>query len=124
MEELVRPQRYVGKNGTEVFDIIDEWELNYYQGNVVKYLIRHRNKGGKQDLEKALVYLRHILTENELGQRFRRLVDFEYLQDEFDIGLNARMAIECMVRAKQTGMWSYIDIAIEYVKREIKQRYE
>ena len=34
----------------------DEW-LGYCKGNVIKYIWRWRHKGGKEDLEKASVYL-------------------------------------------------------------------
>jgi hypothetical protein len=32
-------------------------ELNWYEGNAVKYICRHHMKNGKQDLEKAIHYL-------------------------------------------------------------------
>lgn len=40
--------------------------LNYCQANVVKYTTRYRDKGGKQDLEKAIHNLQ-ILIELEYG---------------------------------------------------------
>jgi hypothetical protein len=41
------------------WDIIDAYGLDYYAGNVLKYLLRHKKKNGKEDLEKA----RHYLTK-------------------------------------------------------------
>ena len=38
-------------------------ELGWYEGNAVKYICRHRQKGGKQDLEKAIHYLELALEE-------------------------------------------------------------
>lgn len=35
--------------------------LNFFEGNVVKYITRHRNKGGKQDLEKAIHYIEMLI---------------------------------------------------------------
>jgi len=32
--------------------------VGYCIGNVIKYISRHRHKGGKEDLQKALVYLK------------------------------------------------------------------
>lgn len=32
-------------------------DLNWYEGNAVKYICRHHMKNGKQDLEKAIHYL-------------------------------------------------------------------
>lgn len=46
----------------EVLDAIEDWQLSYPLGNVVKYVARAKHKGNElQDLEKALFYLkRHI----------------------------------------------------------------
>lgn len=40
--------------------------LGYCEANVVKYVTRHRAKGGRQDIEKAIHYLR-LLLEIEYG---------------------------------------------------------
>lgn len=40
------------------FDFIDEYQLDFYLGNVVKYIVRYRDKGTpEQDLKKAIHYL-------------------------------------------------------------------
>lgn len=36
-------------------------EMPYLDGNVVKYVTRHRAKNGRQDIEKAIHYLQLIL---------------------------------------------------------------
>jgi hypothetical protein len=35
--------------------------LNYFEGSVLKYITRHRQKNGKQDLEKAIHYLQMLI---------------------------------------------------------------
>ena len=45
------------KHKIQPFDIIDEYGLSFYEGNVLKYLLRHRDKNGKEDLLKAKHYL-------------------------------------------------------------------
>jgi hypothetical protein len=35
----------------------------YLRGNVIKYLWRYENKGGKTDLEKAEWYLKRLIEE-------------------------------------------------------------
>jgi hypothetical protein len=42
----IQPGEFITKNG-----------LGWYEGNAVKYICRHKMKGGKQDLEKAIHYL-------------------------------------------------------------------
>ena len=40
------------------WDIIDAHSLNYYEGNVLKYLLRHKDPTKRiEDLEKAIHYL-------------------------------------------------------------------
>jgi hypothetical protein len=41
-------------------------ELRWCEGNVVKYVSRHRDKGGRKDIEKAIHYL-ELLLEWEYG---------------------------------------------------------
>ncbi len=35
--------------------------LDYFEGNAVKYITRHRSKGGVKDLEKAIHYLQMLI---------------------------------------------------------------
>lgn len=41
----------------EAIDVIESWGLNFSLGCVIKYIARHRFKGGTEDLRKALWYL-------------------------------------------------------------------
>jgi hypothetical protein len=52
------PLEYITKN-----------KLDFMQGNVVKYVSRFRQKGGKDDLIKAADYIRHLL-ESEYSLTF------------------------------------------------------
>lgn len=42
-------------------------QLNWCESNVIKYVSRHRNKNGRQDIEKAIHYL-NLLLEWEYPQ--------------------------------------------------------
>lgn len=42
------------------WDIIKAWDLNFWEGNILKYLLRHRYKNRKEDIEKAIHYLEHL----------------------------------------------------------------
>lgn len=49
-----------GSHPIEVFEIIDQFGLDFYLGNVVKYIARAGRKSGntkRQDLEKAAHYI-------------------------------------------------------------------
>ena len=47
-------------------EYIEANNLNFHEGNVIKYVTRHRLKNGKEDIEKAIWYLQRIL-EVEYG---------------------------------------------------------
>ena len=58
-DDLVSPSRYT--QGTiEVWDAIEGLGLDYFQGNIVKYVARHSHKGQLEDLKKAQQYLRKL----------------------------------------------------------------
>ena len=46
----IQPVQYIRANG-----------LDYFEGNAIKYITRHRVKGGRADLEKAIHYLEMLL---------------------------------------------------------------
>lgn len=43
------------------WDIIQSWKLNFWQGNIIKYVLRAPYKGGKEDFEKARHYLEYLI---------------------------------------------------------------
>lgn len=53
------PPHYKSANGMEVIDVLEAFGLmeDAYLANVVKYVLRHREKGGEEDLKKARWYL-------------------------------------------------------------------
>lgn len=56
---------HYSKRTIQPWDIIDEYGLNYYEGNVIKYVLRHRDKNGIEDLRKASHYLEKIISDME-----------------------------------------------------------
>ena len=69
--EVNRPQHYninwKGEQTIETFDYIKSWRMGYAEGNVIKYVSRHKYKGkALQDLKKARWYLDKLI--EELGQ--------------------------------------------------------
>jgi hypothetical protein len=47
------------------WDIIREWKLDYWRGNVIKYVLRCNEKNGIQDLQKAIHYLEYAIENYE-----------------------------------------------------------
>jgi hypothetical protein len=65
MDDVNSPAHYI-KNGFEVIDIIEAFRLNYQLGNVVKYVLRHQEKGNPlKDLKKARWYINREIENME-----------------------------------------------------------
>ncbi len=65
------PQHYQSSK-IEVIDIIDEFNLDFALGNVVKYILRSEKKGKQlEDLQKAAWYLNHKIKKLENEKRFK-----------------------------------------------------
>ena len=56
------------QKGVQPWDIISEWELDFWEGNVLKYLLRWKFKDGVKDLKKAKHYLEYLI-EREQDER-------------------------------------------------------
>ncbi len=57
-ESVIIPS-YYNKTNMSVIDIIDEYELNFNKGNIIKYVLRSGKKSKDtevQDLQKAIRY--------------------------------------------------------------------
>lgn len=64
------PSRYVAPSGSmQVWDLIEAFELDFFTGNLIKYVIRHAQKGGREDLVKARHYLDRIIEQWDEGLR-------------------------------------------------------
>lgn len=65
-KNLVKPDRYKGKDGKDLLQLFkenlltDEEYKGFLKGNVYKYVKRYEVKNGKEDLEKATVYLNKL----------------------------------------------------------------
>ena len=60
MKDKINPPYYIGTK-IQVSDFISEFKLDYFQGNIIKYVVRHRQKNGIEDLEKAKWYLEKLI---------------------------------------------------------------
>ena len=70
-DEVTNPKHYQGINGLEVIEVhrnflTGEELRGYYKGNILKYLLRERNKNGLVDLKKARQHLDWLIELEEL----------------------------------------------------------
>ena len=61
------PSHYQG-NGMTPFDVWDAFDLDRYEANAVKYLLRWRKKNGVEDLKKAEHYVQILIQRAEAGK--------------------------------------------------------
>jgi hypothetical protein len=64
----INPAYYL-KGKIEVADFIADQKLDYFEGNVVKYICRWKDKGGVQDLNKIKWYLNKLIDQAVEGER-------------------------------------------------------
>lgn len=53
------------KHDIQPFDIIREYNLDFFEGNAIKYILRHKDKNGIEDLQKAIHYLEEVIKKEE-----------------------------------------------------------
>ena len=63
-DPITKPAHYV-QGKIEVLDAIMQLGLDPCEGNVLKYISRHRMKGGKDDIRKAMTYCQMMLDNYE-----------------------------------------------------------
>ncbi len=66
-DEVNHPEHYTsGKYETIdiIKDSVDDYK-SFVHGNIIKYILRYKRKGGVQDLKKAQVYLNWLIEEEE-----------------------------------------------------------
>ena len=63
MNDNINPDYY--RKGIETTDYIQSHSMNYLEGNIIKYVTRHRAKGGVDDLKKAEWYLTRLIKQEE-----------------------------------------------------------
>ena len=73
-KDNINPDHY-GNSGIDVIDFCQANNLDFMQGNVIKYVFRYKNKNGLEDLEKAKEYIDRMI-ENLLD------LDEEELENE------------------------------------------
>jgi len=70
VDNVNHPKHYT-KGKIEPIDFINANNLDYLEGNIVKYIARYKYKGGVEDLKKAEFYLR-MLIQREKEEKKRK----------------------------------------------------
>jgi len=60
-----KPKHY--NIGIETMDYIESWNMDYIEGNIIKYISRYRYKNGLEDLLKCEFYLKRLIKKIKNG---------------------------------------------------------
>ena len=60
-EDLEKAKRYNARGKIECIDVILDQEMDFLEGNIIKYTWRYKEKGGVADLKKAKYYLEKLI---------------------------------------------------------------
>ena len=60
--DIISPD-YYKRGNIEVTDFIIDQSMSFLEGNIVKYLVRYKEKSGIEDLRKARWYLEKLIEE-------------------------------------------------------------
>lgn len=68
--ELIDKQEHYTANGIQPIELMrqnftPEAFKGFLEGNILKYVLRHRRKNGVEDLHKAMTYLTWLIDEEE-----------------------------------------------------------
>ena len=79
MTEFNTPSHYVLSDGSDSMELIakilgPEEFKGFLRGNALKYLIRYKQKGGIEDLKKAMDYINRLLAVEETQEKKRESI--------------------------------------------------
>ena len=61
------------KKDFETMDYITANEMNFSEGNVIKYVTRYKEKGGLEDLHKAKYYLDALVEAEKMNEKMNKV---------------------------------------------------
>ena len=64
-QNKIQPPYYSNNNSIDVIDFCQTLDLDFMQGNVIKYIVRYKNKNGIEDVKKAREYCDRIIKKLE-----------------------------------------------------------
>lgn len=59
--DVINHPKHYTQGGIQPIDFIEANGLSFVEGNIVKYVSRHRFKNGLEDLRKAEFYLKRLI---------------------------------------------------------------
>ena len=60
-QDLINKPAHYTQGSIEPIDFIESQNMNFLEGNIIKYTTRHKHKNGLEDLQKARFYLDRLI---------------------------------------------------------------
>ena len=60
INDKINPEYYIGTT-IQLADFIEAFNLDFFEGSIIKYVVRWRKKNKLEDLEKAKWYLEKLI---------------------------------------------------------------
>ena len=70
-DSVNRPKHYTNGN-IDVLDFILDQNLPYIEGNIVKYICRHKLKNGLEDVQKAEFFVKKLIENYNNKEMFEK----------------------------------------------------
>ena len=64
-DDVIDKPIHYNQGNIEVSDFIIDQNMNFLEGNIIKYVSRYKTKNGIEDLEKAQWYLKQLIEEED-----------------------------------------------------------
>ena len=68
-EDNVNSPKWYSQFSPEPIDIIEAWGLPHHEASILQYVVRHKQKGGVEDLLKARWYLDRLIAMDKHDKR-------------------------------------------------------
>lgn len=65
MQDIINKPQHYTQGDIDVVDFINDQQMNFMEGNIIKYICRYKFKNGVEDLEKAKVYLNFLIKQQK-----------------------------------------------------------
>lgn len=102
-------------------ELLRPYEFGFCEGNIIKYVTRYKDKGGKKDLEKAIQYIDFILEMPvSLGNVISMAITY---CAENDLDKYQTMAVMYIVLYHTTNDKKYLEKAKEAIQKLIELNY-
>lgn len=62
-DDVINKPNHYNQGNIEVSDFIIDQNMNFLEGNIIKYVSRYKTKNGIEDLKKARWYLNKLIKE-------------------------------------------------------------